>query len=452
MLHQFLENHHLQLAQALEAEHLGAGLPGDLAGLVDVLEVGLADLRVELEDRVEHREACERLAEMEHLVAVRHVGAAQHQLRQLAEQFFGQVHVVFVVGVGLVELEHGELGVVPGRNAFVTEVAVDLEDLLEAADHQALEVQLRRDAQEHGHVQRVVVGLEGLGRGATGDGLQHRRFHFEEVALGEELADVADDPGAHAEGIADFLVDDQVDVALAVTLFGVGQAVVLVRQRTQRLGQQAHVGHLDVQVALAGTGQGALGGDDVAQVPVLDRFQGLGRQGLAVDVDLDAPGHVLDHHEGATVEHDATGDLDRDCRGFQLFLGLVDVLFLQVRAVILAAEVIREGIALLAHGSKLFLALGDQLVFFLLQFVKVEFLVAHGLSICLASISNWVTVGASLLVKLREHARSYQNAARQSPCLRLASRYSSRSPSSTLSQSLRSTPVRRSLIRDWSRT
>ncbi|MCY1370099.1 hypothetical protein D9M69_571770 [compost metagenome] len=164
---------------------------------------------------------------------------------------------------------------------------------------------------------------------------------------------------------------------------------MLVRQRAQRLGQQAHAGHLDVQVALAGTGQGALGGDDVAQVPVLDRFQRLGRQGLAVDVDLDAPGHVLDHHEGATVEHDATGDLDRDGCGFQLFLGLVDVLFLQVRAVVLAAEVIREGVALLTHGRKLFLALGDQLVFFLLQFVKVEFLVAHGRSICLASISIW---------------------------------------------------------------
>ena len=237
VLDQLLENHHLQLAQPFEAEHLGAGLLGDGAGGVDVLQVGSADLRVELEDRVEHGQTCKGLAEVEQLVAVRHVGAAQDQLRQLAEQFFGQIHVVFVVSVGLVELEHGELGVVPGRNAFVTEVAVDLEDALEATDHQALEVQLRGDAQEHRQVQRVVVGLERLGRGATGDGLQHRRFHFEEVALVEEFADVADHLRTHTEGVAGFLVDDQVDVALAITLLGVGQAVVLVRQRTQRLGQ-----------------------------------------------------------------------------------------------------------------------------------------------------------------------------------------------------------------------
>jgi hypothetical protein len=141
---------------------------------------------------------------------------------------------------------------------------------------------------------------------------------------------VRDHLRTHAEGVAHFFVDDQVDVTLAVALLGVGQAVVLVRQRAQRLGQQAHVGHFDVQVALAGTGQGAFGGDDVAQVPGLDRGQGFFGQGLAVDVDLDATGHVLDHHERATVEHDATGNLDRDRSLFQLFLGLVRVLFLQV--------------------------------------------------------------------------------------------------------------------------
>ena len=37
-------------------------------------------------------------------------------------------HEVVVVGVGLVELEHGELGVVAGADALVAEVAVDLVD------------------------------------------------------------------------------------------------------------------------------------------------------------------------------------------------------------------------------------------------------------------------------------------------------------------------------------
>ncbi|MNZ95041.1 hypothetical protein D3C78_1141700 [compost metagenome] len=147
---------------------------------------------------------------------------------------------------------------------------------------------------------------------------------------------------------------------------------MLVRQRAQGFGQQAHVGHLDVQVALAGTRQGTFGGDDVAQVPGLDRGQGFFRQGLAVDVDLDAPGHVLDHHERATVEHDAPGNLDRNRCSFQLFLGLVDILFLQVVAVAVTAEVVGEGITLGTLGGKLFLAQRDQVVFFLLQVLRVE--------------------------------------------------------------------------------
>lgn len=143
---------------------------------------------------------------------------------------------------------------------------------------------------------------------------------------------MGDDLGTHAEGVAGFLVDHQVDVALAVALLGVGQAMVLVRQRTQRLGQQAHAGHVDVQVALARAGQHAFGADDVAQVPGLDLGQGFFRQGLAVDVDLQALAAVLEDDEGTAVEHDPTGHLDRDRCGFQLFLGLVGVLFLQVRS------------------------------------------------------------------------------------------------------------------------
>ncbi|KPW50728.1 Uncharacterized protein ALO88_05605 [Pseudomonas syringae pv. antirrhini] len=377
VLDQFFENHHLQFAQSFEAEHFRTRLLGDGARLVHILQIGSGQLRVVLEDRIEHRQAHERFAEVKHLVAVRHVGAAQHQLRQLAEQFFGEVHVVFVVSVGLVELEHGELGVMPGRNTFVTEVAVDLEDFLETADHQPLEVQLRCNTQEHFQVQCIVVGFKRLGCRTARNGLQHRRFNFKEVTLHQEAADVSDDLRAHTEGFAHVFVDDQVNVTLAVALLGIGQAVVLVGQRAQRLGQQAHAGHFDVQVALAGACQRTFGRDDVAQVPGFHLGQGFFRQGFAIDIDLDAPGHVLDDHERTTVKHDATGNLDRDRCLCQFFLGLVDVLFLQVIAVAVAAEVVGEGLTLGTAGSKLFLAQGDQGVFFLLQGLRVELLVAH---------------------------------------------------------------------------
>src|SRR3546814_14129299 len=48
--------------------------------------------------------------------------------------------------------------------SFVAEAAVDLEYLLaQTTDHQALEVQLRRNAHVKRDVQRIVMGREGLG-------------------------------------------------------------------------------------------------------------------------------------------------------------------------------------------------------------------------------------------------------------------------------------------------
>ncbi len=119
------------------------------------------------------------------------------------DELFGEVHQVVVVGVGLVELEHGELGVVPGADAFVAEVAVDLVDAVEASDDEALEVELGRDAEEEVDVELVVVGGEGARGGSASDLLHHRGFDFEVAARVEELAQGAEDGGSLDEDLAD---------------------------------------------------------------------------------------------------------------------------------------------------------------------------------------------------------------------------------------------------------
>ena len=63
---------------------------------------------------------------------------------------------------------------------------------------------------------------------------------------------------------ARLLVHDHVDVALAVLLLDVGEAVELVRQRAQRLGQQADFGRLDAQFAGSGLHQRTDDADDAA--------------------------------------------------------------------------------------------------------------------------------------------------------------------------------------------
>ena len=98
------------------------------------------------------------------------------------------VHQVVIVRVGLVELEHRELGVVLGADALVAEVAVDLVDAVKAADDQPLQIKLRRDAQKEIQIERVVVRREGPRRRAAGDLLHHRRLDFEVIRARQKTA------------------------------------------------------------------------------------------------------------------------------------------------------------------------------------------------------------------------------------------------------------------------
>ena len=169
--------------------------------------------------------------EVEVAPAVGEPQTARHQHRHLRHQLLGELHEVGVVGVGLVELEHRELGVVAGGDALVAEHPSDLEDLLEPAHHQPLEVELGGDAQVEVEVEGVVVGDEGLGQGAAGDGVEHRRLHLDEAPVLQPAAEEADHPAAEQEGGSGLGGGEQVDVALAVAGVGVDQAVPLVGER-----------------------------------------------------------------------------------------------------------------------------------------------------------------------------------------------------------------------------
>ena len=150
------------------------------------------------------------------------------------------------------------------RDAFVAEVAVDLEHPVKAADDQALQIQLGRDAQEHLLVQRVVVGGKWFGVGAAWNGVQHGRLHFQKAVVHHEFADATDCFATRDKAFARGPVSHQVDVALAVFDLLVGDAVELVWHGPQAFGQQAHAGGVDGQFAGFGFEQAALSGHDVA--------------------------------------------------------------------------------------------------------------------------------------------------------------------------------------------
>ena len=179
-------------------------------------------------------------------------------------------------------------------NTFVTEVTVDLEYPFKAADHQPFQIQLRRDAQIHIQIERIMMGDKRTRGSAAGDHLHHRGFHFHKAARNHELTHGGEDLRTHLEGVARLFVGNQIQIALTIARFLILQAVKLVRQRAQCLGQQAQLGTVNGEFAGLGFKQLTAGGDDVAEIPflklfVVDAF----RQIVARDVQLNAAADVL---------------------------------------------------------------------------------------------------------------------------------------------------------------
>ena len=150
-----------------------------------------------------------------------------------------------IVGVRLVPLEHRELGVVLERDALVAEVLAELVHALEPADDEPLEVELRRDAQVEVALELVVMRHERPRRSAAVARLQHRRLDLDEALAVEVGPDRRHDARAQHERLARLLVDEQVEVALAIAQLDVGEAVERVgerlgvaREHLERLGQQ----------------------------------------------------------------------------------------------------------------------------------------------------------------------------------------------------------------------
>ena len=185
-----------------------------------------------LAEGIGNREPRERLRHVDRLSLV----GERRPRRRGAHQPLGHLHHVFPVLVGAVPLEHGELGVVARRDALVAEIAVDLEHALDTAHDQALEVELRRDAQEEVHVERIVVRLEGSRRSAAGNRLQHRRLDFQIVFFQKNISQRMNNARAHGERLSCLRIDDQVEIALPVPCLLIRQAVEFLRKRAQRLG------------------------------------------------------------------------------------------------------------------------------------------------------------------------------------------------------------------------
>ena len=113
----------------------------------------------------------------------------------------------------------------------------------------------------------------------------------------------------------DLGVYDQIDIALTIAHFLVGQAVELLRQRQKRLRQQRDLLRADAHFAALGAEHLAVHADDVADVIFLEAVVVLLIHLVLAGVELDAAGLILKVAEGdlahAALGHETARDGDR---------------------------------------------------------------------------------------------------------------------------------------------
>src|SRR5215210_4858039 len=135
------------------------------------------------------------------------------------------------------------------------------------------------------------------GRGTPVNGLQHGRFDFQEASSVEEAPHMRHEARAHAESLTYLFVGDEVEVPLAVARLHVGEAVILLRKRVERLRNKMVLLYVQGYLAGAGAEHEAFGLYEVSQVEELVDGLVVPRGLLQVvdaEVELHPPGLVLD--------------------------------------------------------------------------------------------------------------------------------------------------------------
>ena len=226
----------------------------------------------------------------------------------------GDVHHVVEIGVGLIEFNRGEFGVVLGVHALVAEDAADLIHAIHAADDQALQRQFSRNTHIHIDVERIVVRDERTRCRTAGDGIENGRFNLDIAHIIQIVPQMLDELRTDNKIPLDLRVHDQVNIALTIACFLVGQSVEFLGQRQQGLGQQRDFLCTHRHFAALRTEDFTLDADDISDVVFLEAvILGLVHLVLA-GVKLDAACFVLQIAEGhlahAALGHEPARDRD----------------------------------------------------------------------------------------------------------------------------------------------
>ncbi len=261
---------------------------GQLHGLIGVLDGRAWDSAYFHQNVVEPVTRPGR-REVDHLpLVVNGEAAIVHGHGHRAEKLFRQAHELLKRCIGLVEFEHGELRIMLGGNAFIPEVAIQFKDPLESSYQQTLEIELRSNTQEQFHPESIMESLERFCRGAAGDRLHHRRFHFQKAPIHEELAHGLDNLRASFEGFSNGIIDDKINITLPITELDVFQPMILFGKRAQILAEKNHLFGEQRELVGAGSKERPLDADDISDIKLFGEAVALFVQLVLLEVDSEA--------------------------------------------------------------------------------------------------------------------------------------------------------------------
>ena len=232
-----------------------------------------------------------------------------------------QIHEIVEGGIRPIKLAHGEFGVMLGRGALVAKTPVDFKNLFKAADDQALEVEFRGDTQVKLHIQSVVVGCKGLGRGAARNGVKHGGFHFEKALAFHEPPQRCNNLDALEKNLPGARGKNQIQIPLPVAGFHILQAVVSGLDRADRAGQQGYGRTLQGQFPGVGAKKRSGHPDHVADIHLFKSGISLLAENIARGIALQCARGIHDieksHFAKGAVKHDPPGQGEALFRGSQ---------------------------------------------------------------------------------------------------------------------------------------
>ena len=212
-------------------------------------------------------------------------------------QSFGEVHHGVVITIRLIALQHGELGIVLGANAFIAIHTTQLINPFHATHQQPLQVQLKGDPHEQLHIERVVMRNERPRCRSTGNGMERGAFNLNELITGKRVANRLHNLRAIHESLKHTLVVGHVQVPHALPHFEVGEAFVLLRRWLQGLGEKMKLLYENGEFARVGAPQVAIDANDIAQIKQTGEFPARFAELIHANEQLNPSGAVLNVNE-----------------------------------------------------------------------------------------------------------------------------------------------------------